>query len=358
MCHCFAFLQNGTCVGVARNCTHFGCSHAKEDAQETVQPEMITRRRIPWSWTLYYTWPSLLYFTAVATLVYLLHDVYNFRWVDVPFAPVGVLGTALAIFLAFKNKQAYDRWWEARIIWGLLVNFSRAWSRKVHSSIDSPDHEHPQILHGFRRQLIFRHLAFINALRVQLRRRESFAHESREELVRTRNEFSELRPLLDEAEFDQACQADNAADIILHIQGRALRHARREGWLSEFRYIDMEQILVEMNHIQGRSERIKNTPFPRPYSYYQRVFVYVHATILPFSFVGELGPSLIPFSVVISFVFLVLDLIGARTEDPFENRMDDTPLSSLCRTIERNLRDALGDEHLPPKVLPRKGVVL
>lgn len=318
---------------------------------------MFVRRDIPWTWTLYYAWPSMTYFLVLAGTVYALRRTIDQAGLEIPFEPVTIMATALAIFLGFKNNEAYSRWWEARKIWGLAVNYSRAWARQVLTLCTAPENDREELA-AFQRQLIYRHLAFINALRVYLRSTKSYPLEDTEdEPGGHRNDYDECARYLDEEEFERMWRADNPPDALLQMQGRSLRTARDRNWLSEYMLVHLDQTLVELNHVQGRSERIKKTPLPRTYSYFTRVIVHIHGTLLPFAFVAALGWIMIPLSFLVSFVFLSLDLIGSRTEDPFENRVDDVPLSALTRTIERNLEEALGEQVLSSHLPAQQGVL-
>jgi putative membrane protein len=319
---------------------------------------MFVRRSIPWSWTIYYAWPSMLYFLVVATAVFVLRRVVRDFDLVIPFEPVMIMATALAIFLGFKNNEAYGRWWEARVIWGLAVNFSRAWSRQVLTLLRAADAEREQ-LREMQRRLIYRHLAFIHALRVFLRTSPSYPQEETpSEPGSQMNNYDVCRQYLSEREFDELLTSDNPPETIIQRQGGELRDAYQRGWLTDIILVQLDQTLVELNHVQGRSERIKTTPLVRPYSYFQRLIVHALGTLLPFAFVATTGWVMIPLSLTVSVVFLALDLIGSRTEDPFENRMDDTPMSTISRTIERNLRSTLGEKDLPPNLLPKNGVLL
>ncbi len=317
---------------------------------------MFVRRTIPWTWTTYYAWPSMLYFLVLATGVYVLRRTVDDWDLEIPFQPVMILATALAIFLGFKNNEAYGRWWEGRIIWGLAVNYSRAWARQVLTLFEAPSGDRAE-LENLQRRLIYRHIAFIHALRVYLRTTTSFPQEDTRDEPSSDSHYADCLPYIDANEFAGMIRADNPPDYLLQAQGRDLRDARGRGWLSDYVLVHLDQTLVELNHVQGRSERIKKTPLPRPYSYFTRVIVYVEATLLPFAFVATIGWVMIPLSFIVSFVFLALDLIGSRTEDPFENRVDDVPLSTLSRMIERNLRAAHGDTDLPPNLKPQRGVL-
>ncbi len=300
----------------------------------------------------------MLYFLVVATGVFILRRSVDQLNLEIPFQPVMIMATALAIFLGFKNNEAYGRWWEARIIWGLAVNYSRAWARQVLTLIQAPNDQREDLA-TLQRRLVYRHLAFIHSLRVFLRTNKSFAQEdTSDEPGSAMNDYEICRQFLSEAEYDAVFASANPPETLIQAQGRDLREAYERGWFTDIIWMQLDQTLVELNHVQGRSERIKFTPLPRPYSYFQRLIVHVLGTVLPFAFVATTGWLMIPLSFIVSFIFLALDLIGSRTEDPFEDRVDDTPLSTISRTIERNLRAALGETDLPPELKPQRGVLL
>ncbi|RCS44612.1 hypothetical protein DTL42_16940 [Bremerella cremea] len=318
---------------------------------------MIVNKNLDWRHVLFYTWKSLLYFVFLSIAVYTLHHVYDMEKLTVPFNVVALLSTALAIFLGFKNNSAYDRWWEARKIWGLLVNYSRAWGREVLTLSQHPDGKPNEELSAWQRRLIYRHIAFVHALRVFLRHRHAY-NENGEEWMKTTNDYADIRPFLSEAEANEVLRKNNPPNYLLLIQGQELKEAYQKGWLSDYRFVQLDETLTEFNNHQGKSERIKNTPFPRPYSFFSRVFVYLHGTLVPFAFVEELGLLNIPLALLINFIFLSLDQIGETTEDPFENRPSDTPLTAISRTIEGNLKEMLGETQMPAKPEQVDGVVL
>lgn len=318
---------------------------------------MIVNRNLNWRHILFYTWKSLLYFFILSVIVYTLHHEFDMEKLTVPFNVIALLSTALAIFLGFKNNSAYDRWWEARKIWGLLVNYSRAWGREVLTLSQEPDGIPSEELTAWRERLIYRHIAFVHALRVFLRHPHDY-NDNGEDLIEAPNDYADIRPFLSREEADEVLSKHNPPNQLLLIQGQELQEAYQRGWLSDFRFVQMGETLTEFNNHQGKSERIKNTPFPRPYSFFSRVFVYLHGTLVPLAFVEELGLFNIPLALLINFIFLSLDQIGEMTEDPFENRPSDTPLTSISVTIEGNLKEMLGEKEIPPKPVVTGGVVL
>ncbi len=132
---------------------------------------MLVKRNLKWSVIFYYTWKSMFYYIGLAVVVYLLHDFFKVYELHIPFTAISALSTALAIFLGFKTSNAYDRWWEARQIWGALVNYSRAWARQVITMVIPDDPAQAAAAKDLQYRLVYRHMAFVHALRVFLRKK-------------------------------------------------------------------------------------------------------------------------------------------------------------------------------------------
>ena len=318
---------------------------------------MIVRRNLKWIIIAHYTWEQMLYYTILSVVVFLVHDQFELISLHLPFSTITVLSTALAIFLGFKSNNAYDRWWEARKIWGLLVNYSRAWARQAITMIIPDDPIHAAEVEEMKFRMINRQIAFVHALRVFLRKKHRYNETGQTEVLEEGNEYSDIKVFLEPKEYEIFWKKNNPPNYLLGRQGEDMQKAFKLGWLSDYRFVKLEETLVEFNNIQGRSERIKNTPFPRQYSFFSRVFVFIHATLLPFVFVEIMGWAMIPLSIIISFVFLCLDLVGERNEDPFENRLEDVPLTALSLTIETNLKEQWGSDNFPSPKDTQKGVV-
>jgi putative membrane protein len=137
-----------------------------------------------------------------------------------------------------------------------------------------------------------------------------------------------------------------------------LRQARDEGLLDVFAQMEFERTLCEFANVQGGCERIKNTPFPREYDFYTDFFVQIFCLLLPFGLVDSAGWWSIPLTLIISYIFTVIDVVGEKYEDPFENRPQDTPLSAICRLIEVDLQEQLGEQDLPELLQPVDGCLM
>lgn len=251
--------------------------------------------------------------------------------------PLGTIGAALSLFLAFRNNSAYGRWWEARILWGGLVNWSRSFARQALTFLPPGAGEH--VLRQ-QRSLVHYQIAFVCALRCHLRQQSPWA---------------ELEGILGKANTRALRGDDNVPSAILVEMGRRVRSAYDEGLIDSYQFVRLEETLSELTNIQGGCERIKNTPLPRQYDYFPRMLVSFYCLVLPFGLVAGMGLLTPMASTAISFIFISLEAVGRELEDPFENTVHDTPMTALSRTIEINLRQQLDEAVTPPKAHPVHG---
>jgi ion channel-forming bestrophin family protein len=315
-----------------------------------------------------------------ATIVFLLYRWGELEFLRIPFLPIATVGTAVAFYVGFKNNASYERFWEGRKIWGGVVNSSRTWATAVLSYIlpgdDSADAKE------LRRVLIYRQLAWINAVRLQLRKKSRFFHKPSPGTARRlkrddahmRNDWhTEISPFLSAEEFDELSARVNTATHIVTRQGTHLAKLHADDQLNLFHQIELMGILEELYTLQGKCERIKNTPFPRQYAEYSRVFTRVFVFLVPLGLLDVFADqfaqsatmvesliSAIPMVLaagLITWVFGTMEAIGDASEDPFERSMNDVPMNALCVTIERDLREMLGETELPPSELPSGNIL-
>lgn len=339
---------------------------------------MYTRRNIRWNIIFRFVWWQIIVFaswSAAVTWLFLVGKNYGFDC-SLPIAPLGTIGIAVAFYVGFKNNQSYDRSWEARKIWGGIVNVSRTFANQVMCYVSDAHTTNPidsGLVENTRRELIYRHLAWINSLRYQLRRETLWGYTPKglpKQLVQP-TDIAALRKqvvaLLDQSELEVICSRANSATQILRLQGDHLRQIieREDRLTEEFRLISMMDLITEMYSLQGKCERIKNTPFPRQYAYFSGVFVWIFVMLLPFGIVGELAMRgeymawlTVPMSVVISWIFYTMETVGDASEDPFENFINDVPMTALCRTIEIDLRQMLGETDIPESIKPINDVLM
>lgn len=319
-----------------------------------------------------------LYFGAITGLIAVLgYEELCLKWLAVPWQPVALVGTALAFYLGFKNNASYDRLWEARKIWGAILNGSRTFASTVLgyvSDFHSNNKITEQALHDIHRQLIFRHLAWITCLRYQMRAPRSWEHT--DELlhliypeVKTPEFHEKLEDQLQKfisAEEMQALEGkSNKAAQVLAKQTQELRRLHSIGLLDNFRHVELQKIVAAMYDEQGKSERIKNFPFPRQYASIPLLLIKLVSILIPFALLTEfakLGPHLVwltvPFSAIVTWVFILMEMIGDYSENPFEGTYNDVPISSLSRTIEIDLKEMLGESDIPAPLQPVEGMLM
>ena len=312
---------------------------------------MYVRNNLRWSVVWGLTRRSLLVFLVYNTLICLLYGPLNVHILDIPWQPVALLGTAVAFYIGFKSNGSYDRFWEGRQLWGSIVNTSRVWAIRTFDFVQVPPDAAgpgPVRLAETHRRLLYRQLAWCNALRLHLRRQTA-------ELWDT-----EVAPFLPAAEAASAKLLSNPPTHLLRRQSVELAELEQRGQLSEFRQVAMMQTIQDLFNAQGGCERIKNTPFPRQFAFFSFVFVWVFAAVLPLGLVEEFDSRvalgqyhvwlMVPFSVLVSWVFNVIEVVGHTSENPFENDIYDVPMTAICRSIEIDLRELLQETELPPKL--------
>ncbi len=336
---------------------------------------MYIKRDLSFKLIMKLAWKNLIFFTLWALGVFSLYYFYHWDFIDLPFLPISTIGTAVAFYLGFKNNASYDRFWEARKIWGGIVNYSRTWGNQVMSLVKDENSK---------KELIYRHIAWMNALRIQLRRPSSFSlrHDSnqfiRKKLIKHGLQLShawedDVHPFLNNQEFEEVIKKQNIAVHIIRKQGDKLEAlASKQKIQDSYKQMEMMRSLEEFYDLQGKCERIKNTPFPRQYAYFSKVFVWIFVLLIPFGlldvfeerfineheghFTGIFEDAyvflMVPFSVLISYIFTTMEVIGDQSEDPFEKFINDVPMTAICRNIEIDLREMLGETNLPERTQP------
>ena len=331
---------------------------------------MYIKRNIGWGLILRFAWRNVLFFTFYAAAIFSAYYFLGWTHIDIPFQPLSVIGIAVAFYIGFKNSQSYDRFWEGRKIWGGIVNYSRTWANNVLSFVRDDRETH--------RILIYRHLAWINALRIQLRQPTSFSIKENRAVEKLFERHGEKNPVCDDMEswlapneIADLKQRKNIATHLVKNQGQHLRQLLDEGKITEFDKQVLHNNLEELYNLQGKCERIKNTPFPRQYAYFSTLFTWIFILLIPFGLldvfeegIGEAAVlrtwyifMMIPFSVLISWIFSTMEKVGSNSEDPFEGRINDVPMTALCRTIEIDLRDMLDEKPLPEKVVAMDNIL-
>ena len=274
-----------------------------------------------------------------------IQDLINLQRPVFEAAALGLLATALSIFLVFRVNEAYARWWEARTLWGGLVNSSRSFARQATTLIGSnPDQR--EVSRALQQEFVYRQIAYVNALRMSLRREE---------------DWKLLDRFLPAGELALLEKTSNKPAQLLQTQGERLGDIREAGLLDGFGHRMLDSTLSDLCNYQGGCERIKNTIFPDRVAYFTRAVAWLLAILIPICVVAAseeitwIELVVIPIMVLV-FIFTVK--LGNELKNPFENKPNDTPMTALCRTIEIDLRQQLGEEEVPAPVQPVDGILL
>lgn len=255
--------------------------------------------------------------------------------------PFSLIGLALAIFIGFRNSASYDRYWEGRKLWGELIIMCRSLTRQILTFISSERERFPDwppFEHGdLRTAMVYRLIAFAHALRHHLRDSDS---------------LDELREFLGDDEAAQLGLAHSKPLFLLQRMAHDLRYCIENKQIQKYFAAGMDVNITALTTVLTGCERIKNTPIPFTYNLLLHRTAYLYCFLLPFGLVDSIG-FMTPFVVgIVSFTFFGLDALGDEIEEPFGMLPNDLALSSMCRTIERDLQAALGETHLPEPLLP------
>ena len=306
---------------------------------------------------------GLIYSTLIAGLGFFL----NFH-ISLPWQPISIIGIAVAFYLGFKNNSSYDRTWEARKIYGGIVNTSRAFGAGASAFIQGKDAE------AIKKELIYRHIAWLTALRYQLRLSKPWEHtESRlkgkysptvcEEYISQLDK--ELSTYLPKEEIKGYENLSNIAVQILKKQTIRLQELKDQGYYEDFRHIELYQHITNLYADQGKAERIKNFPFPRQYASTALWLTLMFCIIAPFGLYevfkdikGWLFWAFPLMSALIIWIFFLMEKIGDYSENPFEGTYNDVPITSISRGIEIDLREMINDTNIPKPITPENGFLL
>jgi putative membrane protein len=265
------------------------------------------------------------------------------KWVSpwsfqIPISMAAILGTCIALLLAFRTNQAYDRWWEARIAWGAIVNDSRSFIRQLQTFL--PANTKPQpMLHGF----VERQCAWCYVLG---------------DTLRGQPVLQRLEEFLPTQEARQIADSHHSPNLLLVNQALALRRLFDEELITDYQLVQLSATLSSLTDSMGRCERIKHTVFPRTYTFNMQVFIYLFASILPFCFDDEYFYLDVPLVTLISSAFILIEKSAIQLQDPFENKPTDTPVTTIARSIEISLKSMTGYTPIPAPLVPERYYLL
>jgi len=308
-----------------------------------------------------------LIYAGVVTFLFLMLEKYFQINISLSWQPISVLGIAVAFYLGFKNNSSYDRTWEARKIWGGIVNNSRTFGASLVAFVKGPGAE------SIVKTMIYRHIAWLTALRFQLRLSREWEHSELRITALYNPEICEnyyqkldtaISPFISTSELEMYKTKSNMATQILLTQSTELQRLKDEGYYEDFRHMELHKLIGTFYDDQGRSERIKNFPFPRQYASVALWQTLIFSLLIPFGMINIFAQEdgkvwlTVPFSALVIWIFFLMEKIGDYSENPFEGTYNDVPITTISRSIEIDLREMIDDENIPPALKSEKGFLM
>lgn len=338
---------------------------------------MYTKKVFPAKEMIKWTKYETLVFLVLGTIFVVLIQYFGLTWLRIPWAPLAVIGSAVAFVIGFQNNSAYGRIWEARKIWGGIVNTSRTFGMFVQDMVTN---EHATVklskeeLHHEIKTLTYRHIAWMTALRHAMRQPKPWETLDRErgnkkwvDMIappeRKTTLVDDLKPYLSADDLEYALAKNNKQTALLYLQSHHLKNLKEQGVVWEFSFLELEGIVQELFTLQGQSERIKNFPYPRHFATLNHYFMWIFVMLLPLGIVpqfAEISKDImnnfpimakyfiwfsIPVYALVAWVFHTMERIGRTGENPFEGMANDVPISTIARGIEIDLRQNLGESN-------------
>ncbi|ALR30714.1 multidrug transporter [Chryseobacterium sp. IHB B 17019] len=308
--------------------------------------------------------------SAIPTILYYC----GWQFLSFPWQPIAIMGTAVAFIVGFKNNASYSRLWEARQIYGAIINDSRSFGYILRDSISAKNPEKVK-------EMFLRHYAWLTALRFQLREPRAWENMTTAQFDEYARKYDipeklskledELKNYLPETERQYILSKKNRATQLMASQSKVLSELYGNGEINDFQWTQINQQLVKFTDNQGKAERIKNFPYPRNFSSITTYLLLLFIFFVPFGLLKEFdklgegtiveGISLwfnIPFSLLVTWCFYTLDSVGEASVNPFEGSPNDVPITQISRTIEIDMRDMLDEADLPPAITAKNNIVL
>lgn len=292
---------------------------------------MLLKEKIPFRYIFGEIKYEVMGIMAYSMLVWALYHNVHFIRISIPLAVPAILGTVISLLLGFRSNQAYDRWWEARHIWGAIVNESRTLAREVLCFME----------HDYDNEAL-------ETLKTNIVRRQIGWTFSLGQVLRGHSATQGLDKYMSKEDMETVSRYSNVPAAILTLHARDLKIALNNGYINRFQQVELDRTISRLCEAQGKSERIKNTIFPATYSLYIHFALLLFICLLPFGFIEIFGILEVLVVTAISACFMLIEKMAIHLQDPFDNKPTDTPVTTIARNIERDLKQMLKDEN--PKI--------
>jgi len=275
---------------------------------------------------------ELFYTLFIGLLVHYLTTKYKANIPEMPIAIPAFIGTAISVILSFKLNQSYDRWWEARKVWGSIVNESRSFVLQLQSFISNDSKEEIK-------EIAYRQIAWCFALSRSLR---------------NQNPLENLDEFLSKQDLEAIEHHKNKPLAILQLNSQQIASLKMKNKLDLFGQVQINTTLVNFSTTMGMAERIKTTVFPVTYRLFLHFLIYIFVVVLSISLRDIDSIFEMPLLITISSAFFLLEKSATQLQDPFMNQPTDTAMTTISRTIEINIKQLLGEKEIPEPIKPEK----
>lgn len=281
---------------------------------------MLLKKKIPMRYVLGKIKVELALVLTYTILFEIFHHYFINVNVEIPIAIPAIIGTIISLLLAFKSNQAYDRWWEARIVWGAIVNESRTLVRQMITFYKDPDFSIEAS--NFKEKFAKRQIAWCYSLGQSLRNDDA---------------IKPIKKFLSEEELRFIKNHKHIPNALLVLHAKDLYKTLKEKKITTYQQVEIDNTLTRLCDAMGKCERIKNTVFPTTYSIYIRFTLCLFIILLPFGLISLLSWFAVPLITTIAAAFFLIEKMAIHLQDPFENKPTDTPVTAIANTIEQNL---------------------
>lgn len=284
---------------------------------------MLLTKRIPLTYILNMIKYDLIIILSVSLSALFITEKYQELLPDMPLTIPAFIGTAISILLSFKLSQSYDRWWEARKVWGAIVNDSRSLVIQLQSLTSKGNDEKIK-------KIAFRQIAWCYSLGQSLR---------------GLNPTDNLDGFISDEDLKEIKKHNNKPLALLQLNASDIKQLKETNQLDIFSQLQLDNTLIRLCDAQGKSERIKTTVFPVTYRLFLHAIIYLFVVTLAVALRVD-GFFEIPLLVAISSAFFLLEKSATHMQDPFENKPTDTAMTSIAKTIEINIKQLLNEIEL------------
>jgi putative membrane protein len=293
---------------------------------------MLLDKRIPFTYIIQKIRIELLAIIVLGLVLHYLTTRYDQNLPEMPLAIPAFLGTAISVILSFKMSQSYDRWWEARKIWGSIVNDSRTFVMQAQAFI-------PAKHHNIIKEMSYRQIAWCYSLGQTLRGLNPLEH---------------LSQFMKNEDIKKVESSKNVPLAIIELNSKQISEFKTQNEIEIFSQIQLDNTIVRLVDSMGRAERIRSTIFPSTYRIFLHFTIYIFVITLSISLNNIETVFELPLLIVLSSSFFLIEKSAYHMQDPFSNKPSDTPVTSIARTIEINIKELLNEKDLPQPVQPEK----